>query len=365
MPKQKPNIRDILLLLSIPGIGGGKVRQIFSIFNSADDVVRTPLKQLTRIDGIDTKTAQLLKSGGDERLVDQQLTQLEKEHARCVTIWDEQFPALLKKTAAPPVVLFYLGELPEIWSPMIGIVGTRMPTQYGRTVTEKLTAGLAEKGIDVVSGLARGIDTVAHTTAIQRGGRTFAVLGCGVDVIYPPENRRLHEQIQQNGAILSEYFIGAKPDAVNFPRRNRIISGMCLGILVVEAGAKSGALITANFALEQNREVFAVPGSIISQRSIGPNRLIQQGAKLVLDLDDILEEIAPKLVAREMQEKPLPPDLSDADKSLLIRLSNEPCHIDQLVLELDQSPAVLLGQLLRLELTGLVKQLSGKMFIRL
>jgi DNA processing protein len=213
--------------------------------------------------------------------------------------------------------------------------------------------------------MARGVDTVAHTAAIKRGGKTYAVLGCGVDVIYPSENRKLYEQIVENGAVISEYFLGAKPDAVNFPRRNRIISGMSLGVLVVEAGKKSGALITAEFALEQNREVFAVPGQITNHRSIGSNKLIQQGAKLVQSVEDILEEISPKLRSQRILEKPLPPDLSEADRLLLSKLSTEPRHIDQLVLELDQSPAVLLGQLLRLELAGLVKQLTGKMFIRM
>ena len=365
MSKSKPALRDILLLLSIPGIGGGKVRQLLSIFPTAEEIIRAPVKQLTRIDGVDTKTAQLLKSGYDERLVDEQLAKLDKAGVDCVSIWDDEYPPLLKKTAAPPALLFYRGILPAVWPAMLGIVGTRMPSTYGKTVTEKLTTQLVENGLDIVSGMARGVDTVAHTAAIKRGGRTYAVLGCGVDVVYPSENRKLYEQIQENGAVISEYFLGAKPDAVNFPRRNRIISGMSLGILVVEAGKKSGALITAEFALEQNREVFAVPGQITNHRSIGSNKLIQQGAKLVQTVDDILEEISPKLRSQRILERPLPPDLSEADRLLLSKLSTEPRHIDQLVLELDQSPAVLLGQLLRLELAGLVKQLTGKMFIRM
>jgi DNA processing protein len=365
MSKSKPVLRDILLLLSIPGIGGGKVRQLLSIFPTAEEIIRAPIKLLTRVDGVDVKTAQLLKSGYDERLVDEQLAKLEKAGVDCVSIWDDEYPPLLKKAAAPPALLFYRGVLPPVWPAMIGVVGTRMPSTYGKTVTEKLTMQLVENGLDIVSGMARGVDTVAHTAAIKRGGKTYAVLGCGVDVIYPSENRKLYEQIVENGAVISEYFLGAKPDAVNFPRRNRIISGMSLGVLVVEAGKKSGALITAEFALEQNREVFAVPGQITNHRSIGSNKLIQQGAKLVQSVEDILEEISPKLRSQRILEKPLPPDLSEADRLLLSKLSTEPRHIDQLVLELDQSPAVLLGQLLRLELAGLVKQLTGKMFIRM
>lgn len=360
-----PKIRDILLLLSVPNIGTGRVRRILSIFETGEAVFRAPLKRLMQIDGVDEKIARQLKAGPDEQWVDTQLRLMAQKQIDCLTIWEGRYPDLLKKTAVPPVLLFYRGQIPDKWPPTVGIVGTRRPTAYGRAVTEKLATELVEQGIAVVSGLARGIDTVAHTAALKRGGQTYAVLGCGVDYIYPPENRPLFESMLSNGAILSEYPVGTRPDAVNFPRRNRIISGMSLGILVVEAGSKSGALITANFALEQNREVFAVPGSITNSRSDGPNRLIQQGAKLVMSVDDILEELSSKLQQRKILEKPLPPNLSEPEKILLTHLSTEPRHIDQLVMDLDESPASLLGRLLNLELLGLVKQLSGKMFIRM
>ncbi len=363
MPTKSPKLRDVLLLLTIPNVGPGRVRKLLSIYNNAADIIRSPLKQLMRIDGVDEKIARQLKSGADEKRVDEQLALMEKKGISCLTIWEQNYPVLLKKTVSPPVVLFYRGKIPDAWPPMLGVVGTRMPTQYGRTVAEQITFRLVENGIAVVSGMARGIDTVSHTAALKHQGQTFAVLGCGVDTIYPPENRKIYEKIMQNGAVLSEYFIGTKPDAVNFPRRNRIISGMSLGILVVEASAKSGALITANYALEQNREVFAIPGNITSNRSVGPNRLIQQGAKLVGSFDDILEELSVKI--RKPTEKTIPPNLSDLEKQLLEHLSFEPLHIDQLVLNLEQAPASILARLLTLELMGLVKQLSGKMFIRI
>ena len=362
MPTKSPKLRDILLLLTIPNIGPGRVRKLLSLFDNASEIIRSPLKQLTRLDGVDGKIARQLKSGADEKRVDEQFARMEKTGISCLTIWDDNYPLLLKKTVSPPVVLFYRGKIPDPWPPMLGVVGTRMPTQYGRTIAEQISYRLVDNGIAVISGMARGIDTVAHAAALKRNGQTFAVLGCGVDTIYPPENRKIYEQILENGAILSEYFIGTKPDAVNFPRRNRIISGMSLGILVVEAGAKSGALITANYALEQNREVFAIPGNITSNRSIGPNRLIQQGAKLVGSIDDILEELSVKI--RKPVEKPVPSNLGDLEKKLLEHLSFEPLHIDKLVLDLEQAPASILARLLTLELMGLVKQLSGKMFIR-
>ena len=359
------NIRDILLLLSIPAIGGGRVRRLLSVFPSAGAVIRAPLKRLVQVAGIDYRLAGRIRAGGDAGLVDRQLAALANRRIRYVTIWDDTYPPLLRRTTAPPVLLFYTGTLPEQWPAMIGIVGTRRPSAYGRTVTEKLTAALVEHDIAIVSGMARGIDTLAHTVTTRRGGQTYAILGNGVDVIYPPENRSLYDQVKDNGAILSEYFIGAKPDAVNFPRRNRIISGMSLGVLVIEAGQKSGALITANFALEENREVFAVPGPVNSLRSEGPNRLIQQGAKLVITVDDILSEVSAKIPAATRRTQSPPPDLTARQHQLLACLEDEPCHIDQLVLTMDQSPASLLAELLTMELKGLVKQLSGKLFIRI
>jgi DNA processing protein len=224
---------------------------------------------------------------------------------------------------------------------------------------------LVQYGIAIVSGLARGIDTVAHQTALKSGGKTYAVLGCGLDYIYPPENKKLFEEIETEGMILSEYFVGTGPDAVNFPRRNRIISGVSLGTLVVEAGEKSGALITANYAVEQNREVFAIPGNINNPKSAGTNRLIQQGAKLVQSVQDILDEISPGLIGAEPVERKIPENLAPMERVVLEELSEDPKHIDHLVLKLKESPARILASLLNLELSGFVRQLSGKMFIRI
>ena len=364
MIQKSPALEDILLLLTIPNIGPGRIRKLLAIFPTAKDILGAPMQTLMRIEGIDQRLAWQIKQGGDPQMVDQQLKFIHTYRVRWVTIWDEAYPPLLKHIPDPPILLFYKGEIPDTWPVCLAVVGTRLPSHYGKIITEKLVLELVKNGVAIVSGLARGIDTIAHRTAIRQGGLTFAVLGNGLDTIYPPENRTLFRDIGQYGAVMSEFFLGIGPDAANFPRRNRIISGMCHGVLVIEAGEKSGALITANYALDHNREVFAVPGEVTNPKSLGCHRLIQKGAKLVQSVADILEEL-PSQTAQAAKKPALPPDLSDCEKSLLEQLSyNEPRHIDQLVLKLEASPAVLLSRLLQLELKGLVKQLSGKMFIR-
>jgi DNA processing protein len=278
-----------------------------------------------------------------------------------------EFPALLKKIYDPPVVLFVKGEFQAHDETAIAVVGTRAPTEYGKLTAERLTAALVNRGMTIVSGLARGIDTIAHQTALKSGGRTVAVLGSGLDMIYPPENRRLAQEITPHGVIISEYFFGAKPDASNFPRRNRIISGLAPGTLVIEAGETSGALITASAALEQGREVFAVPGSILSPKSLGPNRLIQDGAKLVTSVDDILAELPPQLDMFSKTPAVASPaiHLTENEQKVLNLLSHEPVHIDQLARQTSMPASQLLAILLDLEFKYALKQLPGKFFIKL
>ncbi|MFQ5631434.1 MAG: DNA-processing protein DprA, partial [bacterium] len=252
-------------------------------------------------------------------------------------------------------------------SAALAIVGTRSPSTYGKQVAEKLTTGLAQEGFVTVSGFARGIDTVVHSETVKRGGQTIAVLGCGLDVIYPPENKTLAEKIIDKGAMISEFPFGTKPDAMNFPRRNRIISGLALGTIVVEARNKSGALITANLALDQNREVFAIPGSIYSPLSSGPHQLIKEGAKLVSTIEDIFEEIPiqGELFQRHEYKIVDKEKLGQQNINILECLSNDPVHIDQLASKTNLATSELLALLLQLEFSGYVKQLPGKMFVRL
>ncbi len=364
MGTNRPSLEDLLLLLTIPNIGPGRIRRLLGVFPSVQDLLKAPLRTLMRIEGIDHRLAQQIKQGGNPQVVLQQVKQMKHHGIGHISIWDEGYPPLLKQIPDPPVLLFYKGQSPSRWPLCLAVVGTRIPSRYGKLIAEKLVTELVKMGIAIISGLARGIATIAHRTAIRHGGKTYAVLGNGLDSVYPPENRRLVEEICRQGATFSEYFLGTGPDAVNFPRRNRIISGMCQGILVIEAGEKSGALITAHYAADHNRDVFAVPGEISNPKSAGCHRLIQKGAKLVHTIDDILEEL-PLQQPEAAPEEMLPPDLTPSEKLLLEQLSfNEPRHIDHLVMHLEESPAVLLSRLLQLELKGLVKQLSGKMFIR-
>jgi DNA processing protein len=231
-------------------------------------------------------------------------------------------------------------------------------------VTEQFSKELVESKFTIVSGMARGIDTIAHRQALKSGGRTIAVLGSGIDKIYPPENRKLSEQISENGAVISEYPFGTNPDGGNFPRRNRIISGLSLGILITEAGAKSGALITAFQALEQNREVFAVPGPINSGKSAGSNQLIKEGAKLVQGMQDILQELEGQVEQKISAPERKRPKLHGMEKNVYEFLNDEPVHVDALAMKAGKSVPEILTILLTLELMGVVKQLSGKMFVQ-
>jgi DNA processing protein len=250
----------------------------------------------------------------------------------------------------------------------IAIVGTRHPSLYGQTTTEIFVRELAELGLTVVSGLARGIDTQAHQTALKSKGRTIAVIGSGLDVPYPPENRKLLEAIAEQGAVVSEFPMGAKPDATNFPRRNRIISGLSLGTVIVESGEDGGAMITASTALDQNREVFAVPGNITEKRSAGANKLIREGrAKLVQRVQDILEELGPQMRHLLKKERAIDPpvELTLFERNVLNILGDQPVQIDTISELAETSTADALVNLLSLEFKGLVRQLPGKMFVRL
>jgi DNA processing protein len=243
----------------------------------------------------------------------------------------------------------------------VAVVGSRLASGYGRRTTVDLCEGLARYGIAVVSGLARGIDAEAHSATLRAGGRTIAVLGCGIDVTYPSEHHRLQSSIPQHGAIVSEFPMGAAPDAENFPARNRIISGMTLGTIVVEAAEKSGSLITAQFALEQGREVFAVPGPI-GARSRGGHRLLRQGASLVDRAEDVVQAIAPHILA--VRDRKAPRSVDGPESGLLACLSRTPKHVDDVIRESGLSAAAVLDGLLRLELQGLIEQLPGKSFVR-
>jgi DNA processing protein len=258
-------------------------------------------------------------------------------------------------------VLYVRGELiADDWA--VAVIGTRRASAYGRQVTRQLAGALARSGITIVSGLARGIDSEAHRAALEAGGRTIAVMGCGVDRVYPPENRGLAREILERGAIVSDYPVGTRPEGVNFPPRNRIISGLSLGVLVTEAGKRSGARITADYAAEQGRDVFAVPGSILMSGSAGTNALIQEGAKLVIRPEDVLEELNLAMVVEQAEARQvLPADQTEA--ALLAHLSAEPTHVDELRRQVGMPIAQVTSALALMELKGMVRQMGGMRYV--
>jgi DNA processing protein len=361
------SIEALLGLFSIPTIGPTRMRKLIAVFGSPEAVLKAAFRQLTEVEGIDQKTAEKIKAGPDQQFVRSQLEMMQTHETQVITYWDEVFPQRLKKIFDPPALLFYKGNPECLNRPGLAIVGTRTPSGYGRMITEMFAKELTLQNLQIISGFARGVDTIAHKVTLKNGGSTIAVMGAGLDQIYPPENKSLFNEIPGNGVIISEYPMGVKPDAGNFPKRNRIISGLSHGVLITEAGEKSGALITALYAVDQDREVFAVPGAITNPKSKGVNTLIKKGAVLVQNVQDILDEISAQLGLSPNREPVVreDPQLAGNEKIIYDFLDDQPVHIDQLALKSDRSPAEALSALLMLELKGLIRQMAGKMFVRL
>lgn len=363
------DVHDLLRLASVPRIGHQKIRALISRFKDPAEVLKASPRELTKVPGIVKSLAVAIAHQEDgEAFADDQLKRLNKVNGRIITIWDKDYPELLKKIYDPPAYLFVLGQFAEVDRYSIAIVGTRQSTHYGQIVAENFSKEFARLGITTVSGLARGIDTIVHASTLKANGRTIAVLGSGLDVPYPLENLTLMRRIAKEGIVVSEFLMGTSPDATNFPRRNRIISGLSLGTVVVESAENGGAMITASTSLDQNREVFAVPGSINEKRSGGPNKLIQEGrAKLVQNIQDILDELKPQFkqfLKKERQAEPTV-ELTLFEHKILDVLHSDSAHIDTIAEQAQVSPADALVNLLSLEFKGLVKQLPGKMFVKL
>ncbi len=369
------SVFDLLVLSQIPNIGSNRLRALVSHFGNSSGVFQASVKDIAAVDSFSKKLAaqvvhfrEQVEFEGARRYAEKQLSRLNTIEGRILTFWDKQYPEPLKKIYDPPPFLFVRGEVCEDDKYSIAIVGTRSPSDYGNSMAEKFSQEFTRIGITVVSGLARGVDTVAHSIAIKNGGRTLAVIGSGLDVVYPPENRSLFERIATQGAVMSEYGMGAKPDAVNFPRRNRIISGLSLGTLVIETDINGGAMITANTALDQNREVFALPGTVTSKRSRGCHALIKDGrAKLVESVEDVLDELSSKLrplFKHTPREEHEPANISLFEKTIYDSLGEDPLHIDLIAERSGSTTADALVHLLGLEFKGLVKQLPGKLFVR-
>ncbi len=360
----------INLLLGIDGIGPHKLLNLYSKFNGFEGILNANLSALVKTEGISEISAKkiLKASGRINETREQTLIEVEKlneMNAEIITFWDNNYPKLLKNIFSPPPVLYMLGNIVEQDEYAIAIVGTRRATNYGKWAAEFLAGSLAEQNITVISGMARGIDSIAHRAVLKKGGRTIAVIGSGLDIIYPPENKKLFAEIIENGAIITEYPLGTQPDAPNFPKRNRIISGLSLGTVVIETRLNGGAMQTANFALDQNREVFAVPGNLNVPQSEGTNSLIKKGeAKLVMNAADILDELEIKLKPVIGKNIPKPSvELNLFEEKIIGVLDNEPKQIDIISAQSGINTAECLVHLLSLEFKGMVKQLPGKNFM--
>jgi DNA processing protein len=345
----------------VPGIGPARLRSLLDYYGDVAAAWQADPGELRAI-GLDKRSVENLVKIRNELDLEAELEKLNKFKVTVLT-WDNpDYPALLKTIPDAPLALYVRGSLlaQDEWA--LAVVGTRQATTYGKECTHFLVNGLAKNGITVVSGLAYGIDTEAHQTAIDSGGRTIAVLGCGVDIIYPAENKKLGQMIIEHGALVSEYPLGTNPESGNFPRRNRIISGLSLGVLFVEGTVQSGARITTNFALEQGREVFAIPGSILRQSGAGPNYLIQNGAKLVTQVNDILEELNLMMVSQHVEARAIIPE-NESEALLLKQLSTDPTHVDDLGQSTGLSASEIASVLTLMELKGMVRQVGGMNYI--
>ncbi|MCU0723785.1 MAG: DNA-processing protein DprA [Planctomycetes bacterium] len=372
MPASPGELHALVLLNKVPGLGPVRLKALRARFGSLEAASRAPVPALLEVPGVGDGIARALEETRASFDPEEELRRARELGVSLLTPGDPDYPPLLAEIADPPALLYAKGT--PSWSarPFVAVVGTRRCTLYGRLQAERLAAGLAAAGIGVASGLARGVDTAAHGAALGAGGWSAAVLGCGLDGCYPPENAKLKEALSGRGAVCSEFAFGTPPLRSNFPRRNRVISGMSLGVVVVEAARDSGSLITARFAADQNREVFAVPGKIDSVRSSGVNSLIKEGAKLVEGVEDILEEIAGRLPALPAPA-PAPaaggaaapaPGLEGKPAAVLGALGAEPLGIEEVIERSGLPAGEVAGVLFVLEMKGLARQFPGKRFAR-
>jgi DNA processing protein len=345
----------------IKGIGAVRMQGLVAYFGDLESAWAAAPADLAAA-GLGSRLIERVVQARANVDLDKVWERIEKQGIKILTWQDEAYPQRLKEIDQPPPVLYVRGEyLPDDLF-AVAIVGTRRVTPYGRQITEELSAFLAGRGMTVVSGLARGVDAIAHQTALKAGGRTIAVLGSGVDKIYPPEHRALAEQIMEHGALLSDYAPGTPPDASNFPPRNRIISGLSLAVVVVEAGETSGALITAEFAAEQGREVFAVPGSILAPQSKGTNKLIQNGALPLLSVNDLMQALdLTRVGEQKAARKIMPGDPTEAQ--LLSVIGSEPLHVDEIRNQAGLPIEKVSATLALMELKGMVRQVGGMQYV--
>jgi DNA processing protein len=356
------DVRFLVGLSLLPGIGPARFQRLLAHFQEPERAWHASEKELLAL-GIEEKTIPLLLEKRNSLSLEREIETLQRLEVSVVTIFDPEYPARLKEIYNAPPLLYVKGQMLRQDEQSVGVVGTRSPSVYGKELAARIVPELVQNGLTIVSGLARGIDAVAHHAALSAGGRTLAVLGSGIDVIYPAEHRGLFNRIIKQGAVITDYPLGTKPDAFNFPARNRIISGLTLGTVVVEAQLGSGALITADYSLEQNREVFAFPGRTTDRGSSGCNRLIREGrAKLVTSTEDILEELDLTVAVQQLEIKAVLP-ANDEEGRLLALLSHEPVHIDELSRQTAMAAPTVASTLMMLELKGAVRQVGTMSFV--
>lgn len=381
----------LLALTAIKVIGPVTIKKIIEFFGDPVKPFKADQAELLRVEGVTEKVANEILRMNPEKIAGKMLREMDKDGIQLLTLYSDSYPSLLKEIYDPPPVLYFKGELKD--DVCLGVVGTRRPTTYGKVAAEEIGRSLAANGMTVVSGLARGIDTLAHKAALDGGGRTIAVLGSGFKRFYPKENRKLAEKISEHGAIMTEFPPDTPPLPENFPRRNRVISGLSEAVVIVEAAEKSGALITANYALNQGRDVLAVPGNITSEKSAGTNNLIKEGAIPVISFDNIVDELPERIQSRirrksegakteshkhkkeslfdhepSLDEKPFPDEESaldrDEQKILALLSIDQPLHIDKIAEKSLMRINKLLGSILSLEMKGMVEHLPGNHYIK-
>jgi len=360
------NLEACVALNMIPQMGPVRLRRLLERFGSAENILLARTDQLSAVDGIGRALADNITRWQEFADPAAELKKAADLGAHVITAQDDEYPSALREIHDPPIVLYVRGHLTERDRHTVAVVGSRKCSHYATECAKKLSFQMAYAGLTVVSGLARGIDTAAHQGALAAKGRTIAVIGSGLGELYPPENAELAERIASSGAVVSEFSIDTKPDRQTFPIRNRIVTGMSFGVLVVEAGANSGALISANMAAEQGRTLYAVPGRIDSPAALGSNRLIQQGAKLVISVDDILDDLP--LVFKNRPDLPVAApiaDLTPDQQKILDALGTDETALDSVIATSGLTAAAVSSTLLALEMRRLVKQLPGKRFVKL
>lgn len=356
------DIRYSIALTMLTDVGPVGTRKLLSVFGSPEKIFHSSFEDLVAVEGVGINRATKIKAFSLWDDIEKQIKTFEKMGITAVSIDETSFPELLREIEDAPVIIYVKGNIEPQDRYAIAVVGSRKPTPYGISVAERISGELASMGLTIVSGMARGIDALSHKGALGVGGRTIAVLGSGLDVPYPPENKMLMEKIAGSGCVISEFPLGTPPHRENFPRRNRLISGMSLGVLVIEATFDSGSLITAKYALDQGREVFAIPGKVTAPTSEGTNELIRKGAILARKAEDIVEELAPVLKGFIRSQNRLNREATEEEQMLYNILSKEPKQIDGISRESRLPSSKVLGILLALELKGVVKQTTGKRF---